>query len=77
MEAYSEAILAIGDENTSYFYNYALGWRKHNQVDMLKDSNGDWQENQKKIFQVIVKYFSKLFQASVEAGGLSGRKGRR
>lgn len=62
------------DQNTRFFHNYATGRKKGNQIARLKDHTGEWRDTTQDIQEIIVSYFSELFQASGSAGGLTDRE---
>lgn len=63
--------LAEGDQNTRFFHNYASNRRRKNCIKGLKDMNGVWKEESGDIQEIVVEYFSSLFQSSVSNGSLT------
>lgn len=66
--------LREGDQNSKFFHNFASGRRRNNLLKGLKDRNGASRENNEDMQDIIVDYFSELFQASPNAEGLSHRE---
>lgn len=56
--------LQSGDRNTRFFHNYATTRKVNNYIQGLKDQNGEWQERESKIQDIIVEYFEELFTTS-------------
>ena len=50
-----------GDQNTHYFNLIVNHRRMHRRIGPLKDKNDEWQENQSKLSDMALSYFSKYF----------------
>jgi hypothetical protein len=48
------AWLKDGDKNTRYFYRQAVWRARKNKIKKLKDSDGNWQEDQKVLKLTLV-----------------------
>ena len=53
--------LQHGDENTSYFHNFASATRKKNEIKKLKNDSGIWREGDAVLNPMISQYFAGLF----------------
>ena len=51
-----------GDRNTSYFQNLATARKWRNRVLMLQDEQGNWVDDQQKLKDMGVTFFSKLYK---------------
>ena len=51
----------MGDRNTSFFHAKASSRFQRNHIDGIVDENNCWQEDEAKIADVFVKYYSDLF----------------
>ena len=56
--------LKYGDQNTKYFHCRSLERNERNFIAGLKNEVGDWIENEGKVGDMIVNYFSSLFTSS-------------
>ena len=57
--------LRQGDRNTSFFHNFATKRRKKNTIKGLMDENGQRQENEVAMRNIIQNYFENLFTSEV------------
>lgn len=55
--------LQDGDHNTKFFHRKASNRRAKNRLDGLFDAQGVWQTSEKGIEEVVLNYFSNMFQA--------------
>lgn len=58
--------LRFGDQNTSYFQNYASARRKTNFIKKLNDDAGIWLEDEDQLVGAATQYFDGLFSAEVQ-----------
>ncbi|KAL4626409.1 hypothetical protein ACB092_05G094100, partial [Castanea dentata] len=56
--------LKDGDQNTKYFHCRATERNKRNFIAGLEDNNGNWIEDENKIVDMIVRFYSSLFSLS-------------
>ena len=56
--------LRDGDNNTKYFHSRATQRNKHNYISGLEDDNGVWVEEDSRMGNLFVNYFSTLFTTS-------------
>lgn len=54
--------LRYGDRNTNFFHTCTLVRRRRNKIEILKDDNGNWVEDDEKLKNIAVEYFSDLFK---------------
>ncbi|XP_074336841.1 uncharacterized protein LOC141674013 [Apium graveolens] len=66
--------LREGDQNSKYFHNFATGRRRNNLLKGLENKNGVWKDDIGGMQEIIVDYFSELFQASPVTDHLSQRE---
>lgn len=59
--------LKEGDQNSKYFHTKAYHRRRRNGIKRLKDTNGEWQDGEKKD-RIILEYFQNLFSATNDRG---------
>ena len=59
--------LVDGDQNTSFFYAKASHWQQHNSILGLYNAEGVWQEDDQRVEDIVVDYFTNIF----ESNGLS------
>ncbi|XP_050238477.2 uncharacterized protein LOC126687968 [Mercurialis annua] len=57
--------IMFGDRNTSYFHAKFISRKKKNQVNMLKDSNGIWHNDETFLRNLAVSFYIKLFTEDV------------
>lgn len=55
--------LKAGDLNTRYFHRRTTMRRQRNMVVKLKDSQGDWVDNEEGISKLIADFYSDLFRS--------------
>jgi len=60
--------LRDGDNNTKYFHSRATQRNKHNYIPSLEDDNGVWVEEDSRMGNLFVNYFSTLFTTSNPTG---------
>ncbi|XP_075674729.1 uncharacterized protein LOC142643891 [Castanea sativa] len=60
--------LKDGDSNTKYFHSRATQRNKHNYILGLEDDNGVWVEEDGRMGNLFVNYFSNLFTTSNPTG---------
>ncbi|XP_057249396.1 uncharacterized protein LOC130590838 [Beta vulgaris subsp. vulgaris] len=53
-----------GDRNTNYFHHKASQRRSRNKMKGLYDEEGVWQEDEDKLEEIVVSYYSKLFSST-------------
>ncbi|KAL0004819.1 hypothetical protein SO802_012380 [Lithocarpus litseifolius] len=53
-----------GDKNTGFFHTKATNRKQRNTIHGPCDANGEWQENEIRIEQIIVEYFSNMFHSN-------------
>lgn len=63
--------LTEGDENSHYFHKYVSKRRSNNHIVGLMDVNGVWRESNEDVQNIIVNYFSNLFQSTQTDGMLT------
>lgn len=56
--------LRDGDKNTRFFHKSASTRNEHNKIKKLKNEDGEWQDTDEAIQDIIVQYFEKNFTAS-------------
>ncbi|CAL2225696.1 unnamed protein product [Prunus armeniaca] len=56
-----------GDRNTKFFHLTTVVRRRRNKIERLKDSNGDWVEDDEGIKRLVVEYFQGLFNQDAGA----------
>ena len=56
--------LKSGDRNTSFFHTKASNRNQRNMISKIMDSNGAWQDEERRIGSIFVEYFEKLFTSS-------------
>ncbi|TXG72232.1 hypothetical protein EZV62_000811 [Acer yangbiense] len=56
-------LLKFGDKNSKFFHRRAFKRKKKNLICKLWDGNGNLQESKEELSQIIVSYFSSLFQS--------------
>ncbi|KAM6549548.1 hypothetical protein CsatB_021224 [Cannabis sativa] len=59
--------LKEGDHNSSYFHKMASSRKRHNQIQKLKNDNGEWVNWDNGLPTVVTNYFNGLFHASGSA----------
>ncbi|PPS12265.1 hypothetical protein GOBAR_AA08377 [Gossypium barbadense] len=57
--------LREGNRNTRYFHVQAMGCKKKNKIDKLKDMHGTWHEDKNEICHIVWNYFHDLFRTSI------------
>lgn len=50
-----------GDRNTKYYRLKIFNWRRRNKIIMLRDSNGQWMEEEDKIERVVTSFYQNIF----------------
>ena len=53
--------LKLGDRNTSFFHTKGSNRNQRNMISKIMDSNGAWQDEERRIGSIFVEYFEKLF----------------
>ena len=53
-----------GDKNTTFFHAKASAKQKRNFIEGLLDANEVWQEDENKIKEIVVDYYTNLFTSS-------------
>ena len=53
-----------GDQNTRFFHSKALARYQKNLISSMMDLNDCWQEDMKKVEEIVVNYYSNLFSSS-------------
>lgn len=66
--------LREGDRNTRFFHRYASKRRRGNNIQRIKNNEGEWKDTTEEIQEVITDYFANLFTCSAECGSLSHRE---
>ncbi|KAL0443866.1 UNVERIFIED_CONTAM: hypothetical protein Slati_2109300 [Sesamum latifolium] len=56
--------LRNGDKNTSFFHARASKRKLINEILRIKDGHGQWREKEEDMQEVLLNYFSKLFESS-------------
>lgn len=56
--------LKYGDQNTKYFHYRSSEWNKRNFIASLENEVGDWIEDEGRVSDMIVNYYSGLFTSS-------------
>lgn len=56
--------LKDGDRNARFFHSSASVRKKTNKINLLKDANGNWQEEQNNICAVVQDYFQNLISVN-------------
>lgn len=56
--------LIEGDRNTSFFHTKATNRKQRNTIHGLCDANEEWQENELRIEQITMEYFSNMFHSN-------------
>ncbi|XP_074346913.1 uncharacterized protein LOC141685724 [Apium graveolens] len=56
--------LQAGDQNSKYFHSFASNRRRNNQIDKLKNEDGQWLEWESGLAELISNHFSTLFTAT-------------
>jgi hypothetical protein len=59
--------LQHGDQNTSFFHNFARARRKKNFIKKLRSNEIDWVEGTENLKPLILEYFDQLFTPEVQA----------
>lgn len=59
-----EEWIILGDRNTKFYHSSTIIRRSRNNVDALKDDNGQWVTENEKIKRLAQNYFHSLFQTS-------------
>jgi hypothetical protein len=57
--------LQHGDQNTSFFHNFASARRKKNYIERLRNDENDWVEGTNFLKPLVQQYFSNLFTSEV------------
>lgn len=55
--------LSAGDQNSKFFHSYASNMRRNNQINKLKNAEGQWVEWENGLNELMSSYFSDLFTA--------------
>ena len=58
--------LHFGNQNTSYFQNFASAWCKTNFINKLKAKTGAWMEEEDQMAASAASYFEHLFATKVQ-----------
>lgn len=58
--------LMWGDRNTAYFHYHASHCHHVNAIRRIRDTMGNFVKSQKEISEVVVSYFSTLFQSDYD-----------
>jgi hypothetical protein len=58
--------LQLGDQNTSFFHNFASARRKKNYIKKLKINDDDWVEGTEQLKPFVRDYFANLFTSEVQ-----------
>lgn len=66
--------LRAGDQNSKFFHNFSSGRMRNNLLKGLENKNGVWKDDTGGLQEIIVNYFSELFQASLVTDCLSQRE---
>ncbi|XP_074323202.1 uncharacterized protein LOC141660140 [Apium graveolens] len=66
--------LCEGDHNTIFFHKHASMRKRMNEIQCIKDHNGEWKDTDKEIQVVLEKYFGELFETSSLDGKLTDRE---
>lgn len=66
--------LQEGDKNSQFFHKFAYTRKEHNSIKKIKDANGVWRESEDEIQDVVIDYFSQLFQSGGEGAWLLERE---
>lgn len=53
--------LKEGDKNTSFFHRMAKGRHRRNHISRIKDSDGNWIEEEQAIGDIFSDYFKNIF----------------
>lgn len=54
--------LTDGDRNTSFFHTKATNRKQRNIIHGICDSDGNWQEDDQQVENIIVGYFTNIFR---------------
>ena len=53
-----------GNHNTSFFHQKASNYKQRNTIKGLMDDNGLWQEEDPMLENIVLTYFSHIFQSN-------------